>query len=169
MRFPDDDGRFLVGWGDRPRRQPALALFLPWDGLEPDMPYAGKERSADEDDDTGHEGIPAMCQPQKDRCIQSHQRDNRVLRSRAGNGLEIYRAIAAETARTNKNICLNFIGLYISRLQAFLQGSLWRERPPIWGASMYPRSAQLETGGQGRTSPKKVGSLPPLPPPLDRR
>ena len=28
MRFPDDDGRFLVGWGNRPRRQPALALFL---------------------------------------------------------------------------------------------------------------------------------------------
>ena len=36
-----------------------------------------------------------------------------------GNGLEIYRAIAAETARTDKNICLNFMGLYISRLQAF--------------------------------------------------
>ena len=41
-----------------------------------------------------------------------------------GNGLEIYRAIAAETARTDKKICLNFMGLYISRLQAFPQGSL---------------------------------------------
>ena len=42
----------------------------------------------------------------------------------AGNGLEKYRPAEAAAARTNKTICLNLISLYISRLQAFPQGSL---------------------------------------------
>ena len=61
---------------------PPLPCFFRGDGLEPDMPYAGKECAADEDDNAGHEGIPAMCQPQKHGRIEGHQRDDRVLRSR---------------------------------------------------------------------------------------
>ena len=73
-----------------------------------------------------------------------------------GNGLERYRAIAAETARTDKKICLNSIGLYISRLQAFPQGSLWRERPPIGGRPCTP-GVQLETGARDARATKRWG------------
>ena len=81
MRLPDDNGRVLVRCGHRPRRQPALALFLRWSRLEPDPPYAGKERHADHHHDTGHGGIPAMREPEKHGRIEGHQRHDRVLRS----------------------------------------------------------------------------------------
>ena len=81
MRLPDDDGRFLIRVGDRPRGQLALTPFLPWTGLAPDPPDTQKERAADKRNDAGHGGIPTVDHPQKHGRIEGHQRDDGILRS----------------------------------------------------------------------------------------
>ena len=135
---------------------PPLPCFFRGDGLEPDMPYAGKERAADEHGDTGHEGIPAMCQPQKHRRIQSHQRDNRVLRS----GGKRTRNIPGDRGRNREDRQENMpqfhrpLHLQTSSLPA---GITVAGATPHWGGVHVPPECNLKRGSRDARATKRWG------------